>query len=242
MLRPYGHERPFRRVGMALPSSQRYPLSLPRAACLPTLAGDQATRDTHEAPVRRLAWSYRLQDVMVQPMPEHIVIDGNNLLYAMHAHAPVPAIGRETLVKVVEHWARQGVDEVTLVFDGPVPRGGLAKQMTSSRVTVRFSAPATADDIIVSVIEQAKHPEMLRVVSGDTAIRHAAKHQRCRHSDAISFVAELFPSEQKPRPRPPTPAEKPETVSPEEVNEWLEEFGITDDKDEPFDGPDAMPR
>ena len=173
-------------------------------------------------------------------MPEHIVIDGNNLLYAVHAHAPVPTIGRETLVKVVEHWARQGVDEVTLVFDGPVPREGLAKQMTSSRVTVRFSAPATADDVIVSMIEQAKHPEMLRVVSGDTAIRHAAKHRRCRDSDAISFVAELFPAGEKARPRPATPVEKPETVSPEEANEWLKEFGVADGEDEPFDGHDAM--
>jgi predicted RNA-binding protein with PIN domain len=176
-------------------------------------------------------------------MPEHIIIDGNNLLYNMHAHAPLPAVGRETLVKILERWVREHGIVVTLVFDGPVPDGGLAHQMTSSYMTVKFSAPATADDIIVSMIEQAGLPAMLRVVSSDTAIQHAARHRRCQTTDAVAFIAELFPPEQA-SPTPPTstqPAEKPEIVSPNETDKWLDVFGIDrDDEDEPFNGHDAM--
>jgi predicted RNA-binding protein with PIN domain len=175
-------------------------------------------------------------------MPEQIVIDGNNLLYNMHTHAPLPEVGRETLVKILERWVQEHRTVVTLVFDGPVPSGGLAQQMTSTHMTVKFSAPATADDIIVSMIEQAQQPTMLRVVSSDTAIQHAARHRRCQTTDAVAFIAELFPPEQASSipPSSTRPNEKPEIVSPNETDKWLDVFGIDDDENEPFNGHDAM--
>ncbi|MGB2987182.1 MAG: NYN domain-containing protein [Phycisphaerae bacterium] len=173
-------------------------------------------------------------------MAQHVIIDGNNLLYAMHAHAPLPQVGRETLVKVIERWAGQGDDDVTLVFDGPVPREGLARQMTSSRITVRFSAPVTADDVIVSLVHRTKDPGTVRVVSSDTAIRREAKYRRCLTTDVVTFVAELFPGPGESKPAPPGSVEKPENVSPEETREWLELFGFEDSDDEPFEGYDTM--
>lgn len=173
-------------------------------------------------------------------MTRHVIIDGNNLFHAMHDCAPLPTIGRETLVKIVERWAKRGEDDVTLIFDGPVPREGLAKQMTSSRITVRFSAPATADDLIAAMIQRARNPETIRVISSDKALRHEAAYRRCLHTDAAGFVAELFPSEAKPKPAPPTSGEKPDKVTPEEAREWLDVFGVDDDDAEPFDGYNAM--
>jgi predicted RNA-binding protein with PIN domain len=172
-------------------------------------------------------------------MPEHVIIDGNNLLHAMHAHAPIPQVGRETMVQIIDHWARQGDDEVTLVFDGPVPRLGLASQMTSSRITVKFSVSVTADDVIAAMIQRAHDPAGVRVVSSDTALRHAARLRRCRHTDAVAFIDELFPKDHEPRSIVPGASEKPREVSPEEAREWIETFGL-DDEEEPFDGHDAM--
>ena len=171
-------------------------------------------------------------------MAEHVIIDGNNLLFAMRDHAPLPAVGRETLVKVVERWARQGKDTVTLVFDGAIPAGDLAKQMSSSRIKVRFSAPATADDIIVGMIHRARDPATVRVVTGDKAIRHEARIRRCRHVEAAAFVPELFPSPKVSQGPKHSPAEKPEEVPPDEAREWLDLFDL--DEEEPFDGHDAM--
>lgn len=176
-------------------------------------------------------------------MPEHVIIDGNNLLHAMHAHAPIPNVGRETLVKVVERWARTGDDQVTLVFDGPVPRQGLAAQMSSPRMAVRFSAPQTADDVIVAEIHQAAKPSHIRIVSSDTAIRREARHRRCRHTDAATFVAELFSSQRNQSAdsvqEKPT-REKPQTPSAKQTETWMELFGYNDNDIEPFDGADAM--
>ena len=171
-------------------------------------------------------------------MAEDVIIDGNNLLFAMREHAPLPAVGRETLVKVVERWARQGEDTVTLVFDGAVPPGDLARQMSSTRIRVRFSAPATADDIIVGMIHRARDPATVRVVTGDKAIRHEARIRRCRHTDAVTFVHELFPSPKASSGPKRPPAEKPEQVSPDEAREWLDLFDLDDE--DPFDGHDLM--
>ena len=187
-------------------------------------------------------------------MPGHVIIDGNNLLYAMHACAPMPPVGRETLVRIVERWAGPGDDEVTLVFDGPIPPPGLAGQMSSDRITVRFSAPVTADDIIVDMIYQAGEgkddlcpPTAIRVVTSDNAIRHEAKGHRSQNTTAADFIDELLPHGFEPRPpgsvsqptSPPTAAEKPGGLSAKEAKGWRTEFGL-DDEPEPFDGYDAM--
>lgn len=172
-------------------------------------------------------------------MAEHIIIDGNNLMYALHEHAPGPAVGRETLVKVIERWAGNGKNEITLVFDGPEPRGGLSKQMTSSRIAVEFSAPVTADDVIVEMVERVKDPGRVRVVTSDRAIRHAAGLNRCRHTDARAFVDELFASPKAAHTPSSESDPKPRVLTPQERREWLDSFGISDDE-EPFDGHEAM--
>lgn len=174
-------------------------------------------------------------------MAEHVIIDGNNLLHAMHAHAPIPLVGRETMVRIVERWARRGDDDVTLVFDGPEPRGGLSRQMASKRIHVRFSAPKSADDIVVELMARPRDPTSVRVVSSDTALARAARARRCRHTEVIMFVRELFAEPNRKQTEAPAgPREKPPGISPEETEEWLKTFGFDLDEDEPFDGADAM--
>src|SRR3990170_1885636 len=117
-------------------------------------------------------------------MAEHVIIDGNNLLHAMREHAPITAVGRETMVRLIERWSRGSGSSVTLVFDGPPPRGGFNKQLSPDGLTVRFSAPATADDLIVAAIGDEKNPTRLRVVTSDTAIRHTAGYRKCPCTDS----------------------------------------------------------
>ena len=174
-------------------------------------------------------------------MAMYVIIDGNNLLHAMHAHAPIPYVARETMVKIIERWARTGTDNVSLVFDGPTPRGGLAQQMMSARITVTFSAPKSADDVIAMLIHHAPDPSRVRVVSSDTALRHEAKHRRCGHTDAVSFIDELFPRDDRPAPpsSQPDEGEVPDELASKGTKEWLKMFDIEED-DEPFDGFDEM--
>jgi len=171
-------------------------------------------------------------------MSRLILIDGNNLLHAMHEHAPIPPVGRETLVRVIERWAGERDEHITLVFDGAPPGGDLRKQTSSARVAVRFSAPQTADDVIVAAVNAAKRPDQILVVSTDSAIRHAARLRRCREVSSQEFVSELFRTEARNAGYTYNPPEKPSDVSPDERREWMKLFGA--DEAEPFDGHDAM--
>ncbi len=171
-------------------------------------------------------------------MTEHVIIDGNNLLHAMHEHAPIAAVGRESMVRLIERWSRASGCNVTLVFDGPAPRGGFGKQLSPKGLTVKFSAPATADDLIVAAIAEEKEPTRLRVVTSDTAIRHAAGYRKCRCTDSVSFISELFPDQAPDNPpRPPTP-KKPTDGTPIDAEQWKTMFG--GEEEDPFDGYDAM--
>jgi len=161
-------------------------------------------------------------------MSEHVIIDGNNLLYAMHAHAPVPSVGRETLVKHIHRWAGTSNTRVTLVYDGPTPRRGLAGQMQSRWVTTVFSAPRTADDIIIDMIHNVTAAGSIRIVTSDTAIRREATHRRCRWTSSPAFVEELFAKPPRAGKIADPPPEKPTHLSPEETQQWLDEFNVDD--------------
>ena len=93
---------------------------------------------------------------------------------------------------------------------GPPPPEGLSRQMAGKRITVRFSAPKSADDIIVALIHRARDPGRVRAVSSDTAIRHEAHLRRCACTDSAAFVAELFgKSAPPPAPGEASPDDKP---------------------------------
>ena len=172
-------------------------------------------------------------------MERHVIIDGNNLMYAMHAHAPLPNVGRETMVRVIDRWAQRRGANVTLVFDGPEPGAALRRQMTGVRVSVHFSAPKTADDVIVEMVHELRDPSDVCVVTSDTAIRYEARSRRCGHVDSERFVRELFEKDDEPEMRQEKPAdEKPGAITPDERRFWSETFGADDD--EQFDGHDAM--
>ena len=116
-----------------------------------------------------------------------------------------------------------------VAFDGAAPTGGLRDQLTPARLDVRFSAPRTADDLIVDLIHQLPDPGSVEVISDDKAILYEARIRGCRTCGAAEFVAILFPSrEAKPTP-PPEESTKPEPLSAEEQQFWRREFDVADE-------------
>lgn len=126
-------------------------------------------------------------------MPRHLIIDGNNVLHAMRVHAPIREVGRESMLRIIERWAAKSDDVITIVFDGPMPQCGLARQMQSPRIHVLFSGTRTADDLIVEMIAASSDPGRVRVVTADGAIIHEARAARCVDITPRDFIAELFP-------------------------------------------------
>lgn len=175
---------------------------------------------------------------------QHIVIDGNNLLYAMRALSSRPVIGRETLVRVIERWAAGRQGEVTVVLDGPRPRGGIGDQYRSRESTVLFSGTTTADEVIADQIARTPGASLL-VITSDKALGHLARFHHCGHMTAGAFVELLEANiaggagppdgvrHSKPRNPDHQIPEKPTKQSPEETKQWLSAFGFEGDNDEP---------
>jgi len=169
---------------------------------------------------------------------DHVIIDGNNLLHALRESGVIASPGRETLVRHLERWAKDKPASVTVVFDGAPPPGPMARQLSSTTVSVQFSAPATADDVIAAMIARAPDPARHRVISSDNAIRHEARLRRCRDDGADAFIRELFPDPPAQRRTSAGTPEKPGDLSPDDQADWRRTFG--GDDDEPFDGYQAM--
>lgn len=96
------------------------------------------------------------------------------------------------LVEALEHWARSGDLEVTVVFEKP-----LTPPLVSDAVTVAHApapAPNSADDEIVRLVGASEHPEDVTVATSDRALV-----QRVRAAGASTYPAERLRDEIDPR-------------------------------------------
>ena len=154
------------------------------------------------------------------------LVDGNNVLYAARSHGPTRSIGRDVLCRLLSEWAgRHDVGQVVVVFDGPAPPGDLARQMEQPGVTVQFSGSGSADAVIEEEIARAAAPGQITVVTTDRAVQHAVRYRRGKCIDSERFLAELW-AEPTPGATPAaTPPEKPQRLSANDTQKWLDEFG-----------------
>jgi predicted RNA-binding protein with PIN domain len=160
-----------------------------------------------------------------EPLVSYL-IDGNNLLHAAASHGPRRSIARDVLCRLVAQWGRdREVDDLTVVFDGPVPPGDLARQIRQPGVTVLFSSPRTADEVIEEVIAGARAPGRITVVTTDRAIQHAVRYRRGRCIDSELFLAQLWQQAESSSAPVPKPPEKPQDLSTTETRGWLADFG-----------------
>jgi predicted RNA-binding protein with PIN domain len=155
-------------------------------------------------------------------------------MFAMHEHAPVPHVGRETMIRHLDGWARTHGDEVHVVFDGSKPPTDLARQLCTSRVEVTFSEGETADDVIIRRVRRARFPADMTIVSSDRVIQYDARYRKCDVLDCPTFIRKMFPTNRADGKRhrddtDPRPSAKPDSPKGAEVDEWIEIFGVDDD-------------
>jgi predicted RNA-binding protein with PIN domain len=156
------------------------------------------------------------------------LIDGNNLIHAFAALAD--DIGRLGLCERLARLAETG-HRVTVIFDGPRAPAGLAAQIDRLGLDVRYCPDGPADDAIIAQIRSDSAPRRLTVVSSDREIRKAARARRCTDmtsEDFARWLTELLAASPE-HPGPREPSEKRDGLSPDQTQEWLNEFGLLDD-------------
>lgn len=142
-----------------------------------------------------------------------LIVDGTNLLYALARGAnrqPAAAlVGR--LRGIIP-----GDIVIDLVFDGPAERG-LRGERIASGVRVRYSGPRSADDLILSLVDEVRAtggPEetgTILVVTDDGGLRSRLRGRGARSAGASWLLGRLeqgrLSSPASGNARPPTSAQ-----------------------------------
>ena len=162
------------------------------------------------------------------------LIDGYNLLHAMGllgAAKGAPnalAAARLDLLDRLHALFGDASAQLTVVFDARrVPRRGLP-ELEYGGIHVRFAQRQEADDLIETLVQNEPSPKSLTVVSDDHRIQVAARRRRCGVLGCNEFldVAERQPPTS--RAQTALPRNKPDAVSPEERQRWIDEFADLD--------------
>lgn len=159
----------------------------------------------------------------------HYLIDGYNFLYALGKLRKGPVVLEQVrlyLLRLLRQAHGDHASDVTVVFDAHSAPPGATAETTHQGIHIRFAVGhPEADDLIEELIRTTPAPKKLTVVSDDHRIRQAARRRECRVMGCGDYMDWLagFTLRQTPRPRLPSSA-KPETVSDEETQHWLDEF------------------
>lgn len=157
-----------------------------------------------------------------------ILIDCYNLL-----HAPMPPVlaGLDE-VRLCELLARTpwAKSRAVVVCDGAPKPLGLVESPVDD-VELVYSGPnRTADDVIRQLIVDDSAPKRLIVVSDDREIQKAARRRRARVWPCGTFVHELLKVIGGGGAPPASPRKQQQAMSDDEVDRWLDRFGVDGDQ------------
>jgi hypothetical protein len=162
-----------------------------------------------------------------------LLIDGYNL---MHAAGLVPRDvrhgdlerGRRRLMEIL--WRSLDIatrEQTVVVFDGRATADSVESTQWQS-MTIRF-ADGSADELIVKLIQKDANPKQLHVVSSDHLLQKTASRRGATSIESDQFLNELEKqihrsTEKLDKDDPGNGAKPTETLTANEVQEWLNAF------------------
>lgn len=162
----------------------------------------------------------------------HHLIDGYNLLHALGRLTPRSSRdalegARKWLFGQLRSVARPPT-RVTVVFDAQNRSRAAPAQELAWGVCFLYSQGESADDLIETLIEAESNPRDLLVVSDDHRVRRAARHGHCQDIGCLDYYERFCqerPALEQTSGEPPPEDGKPDGLSAEELEHWLEVFG-----------------
>ena len=153
------------------------------------------------------------------------IIDGYNLIGAAGDFGLALSLPdkEDRLLRLLSSYRsrRRSRQEILVVFDGHY--GKLAtgpRRYTQLGIGVEWAPGETADAVIARKVRSAAQPREIEVVTSDESVLRAIAScgaKGLRSQEFLVEISRLFVDEPA--------AEKPETSTPAEVDEWLERFG-----------------
>lgn len=156
-----------------------------------------------------------------------VIIDGNNLLWALHEAFDDREITTEVdLSHVLSQYFGQIGETGQVVFDGAGP-ADKSQFDTIDYLEVYFAGfHRDADSVIEEKITADTSPRRLTVVSSDRRIRKAAGERKASALKSEEFWQQVQRELSRRNPKRREPEEKREGLTDGETDKWLEAFGL----------------
>ena len=155
---------------------------------------------------------------------QYIIVDAYNLLYSDKELARLAERdlkrARQGLIKRIVGYAGSKKVRMTLVFDGSQALIQ-ESEMASGRIKIIYSSPpASADDLIIEELDRLSSPRGTAVVTSDNQVAALSRMRGATVVASNKFWLRL----QKIGASRRQPGEKPEDISSQEVDEWMDIF------------------
>ncbi|MCX7878988.1 MAG: NYN domain-containing protein [Ignavibacteria bacterium] len=165
---------------------------------------------------------------------ETVIIDAYNLMHRVGELKILLKQSQDVCVdtlisKLESHFFRKGV-KCILVFDG------YGKNTHKSNIEVKFSKTDTgtdygnADGLIKHLIEKAKSPKLVKIISSDRDVTFFAKECGCKFQTAEAFWGEVKDKRLEALKAYDEENEKPDVITKGEYEYFLKEFTKKDGK------------
>lgn len=158
------------------------------------------------------------------------IIDGNNLLWALHEAYDEREITTEVdLCRVLSQYFGQIGETAQVVFDGAGPAD--KEQFNAfDNLEVYFAGfHRDADSIVEEKILADTSPRRLTVVSSDRRLRKAAGERKATALKSEDFWQQVQKELTRKKPKRREPEEKREGLTEGETDKWLEAFGLDEE-------------
>jgi predicted RNA-binding protein with PIN domain len=159
------------------------------------------------------------------------LIDGYNLLFAYLGTPPSRKLSkaleraRRRLLELLRQRHEGELSDITVVFDAAHAPVGSPAEFDHHGIHVVFAVQHDrADDLIKQMVRRASAPRQVTLVTDDHDIQVAARRRHCVVQGCAEYLNELEGRGTKTKHIAQRSATKPQTVSAEQAQEWLDEF------------------
>jgi predicted RNA-binding protein with PIN domain len=155
------------------------------------------------------------------------IVDGNNLLWALHERFEEREITTEIdLCRVLSRYFTLMAEDAQVVFDGagPARKGDFDSVANIEIIFAGFHTDS--DSIIEEKIKANTAPRRLTVVSSDRRLRKAAATRKATAVKSEDFWEQVQNELRRRKPRKKEPQAKREGLTEGETQQWMDLFGL----------------
>jgi predicted RNA-binding protein with PIN domain len=154
-----------------------------------------------------------------------LIIDGYNLLWAIHKEADHSELDDLQLCRLIGQYLKLVRRQGQIIFDGKGPPDKAPFERISNLEVIFSGQTKDADAVIEAKIAADSAPRRLTIISSDQGVRKAARAAKAVSMKSESFYSEMVKVLSRKKPQA-EPSEKRLGLDPAQTKQWLKYFNL----------------